>query len=90
MRDFARWLADVMVNRAQRLALRRARPDAKTGKLKIPSRVYLRDGFIFRDSAESGGQASLRFDQLAGVLAGVGLLTRDEDAWAIACVFHRV
>jgi len=83
VQDFARWLTDVMVNRAQRLALRKARPDAKTGKLKIPSRVYLRDGFIFRDSFESGGQASLRLDQLAGVLAGVGLLSRDDDTWGI-------
>jgi hypothetical protein len=83
VQDFARWLADVMVNRAQRLALRKARPDPKTGKLKIPSRVYLRDRFIFRDSAESGGQASLRLDQLAGVLAGAGLLTLGDDTWAI-------
>ena len=83
VRDFARWLADVMVHRSQRLALRKARPDARTGVLKIPSRVYLRDGFIFRDSRESGGQASLRLDQLAGVLAGVGLLTRADGIWAI-------
>lgn len=83
VQDFARWLTDVMVNRAQRLALGKARPDAKTGKLKIPSRVYLRDGFIFRDSTESGGQASLRLDQLTGVLAGVGLLSRDDGTWAI-------
>jgi hypothetical protein len=82
VQDFARWLADVMVRRAQRLALRKATPDAKTGRLMIPSRVYLRDGFIFRDSGESGGQASLRLDQLAGVLAGAGLLTRVDGTWA--------
>lgn len=52
-------------------------PDRETGVLKIPSRVYLRDGFLFRDSSEGGRQASLRLDQLAGILAGVGLLTRD-------------
>jgi hypothetical protein len=83
VRDFARWLAEVMVNRSQRLALRKARPDPRTGVLKIPSRVHLRDRFIFRDSAEGGGQASLRLDQLAGVLAGVGLLARDDDTWVI-------
>jgi hypothetical protein len=83
VRDFARWLAGVMVNRSQRLALRKARPDARTGVVKIPTRVYLRDGFIFRDSAESGGQASLRLGQLAGVLAGTGLLTRDDGRWAL-------
>ena len=83
VRDFARWLAEVMVNRSQRLALRKARPDVKTGVLKIPSRVHLRDRFIFRDSPEGGGQASLRLDQLAGVLAGAGLLARDDDTWVI-------
>jgi hypothetical protein len=77
VRDFARWLTELMINRSQRLALRKAAPDRKTGVLKIPSRVYLRDGFLFRDSSEGGGQASLRLDQLAGILAGVGLLTRD-------------
>lgn len=83
LREFARWLTDVMVNRSQRLALRKARPDARTGVLKIPSRVHLRDQFIFRDSREGGGQASLRLDQLAGVLAGAGLLARDDDTCVI-------
>lgn len=83
VRDFARWLTELMINRSQRLALRKARPDRKTGALRIPSRVYLRDGFLFRDSSEGGGQASLRLDQLAGVLAGVGLLTREAQGhWA--------
>lgn len=83
VRDFARWLTELMINRSQRLALRKARPNRKTGSLKIPSRVYLRDGFLFRDSSEGGGQASLRLDQLAGTLAGVGLLTRDAQGhWA--------
>lgn len=83
VRDFARWLVDVMVNRSQRLALRKARPDARTGVLKIPSRVYLRDGFVFRDSRETGGQASLRLGQLAGVLAGVGLLAQEDGRWVV-------
>lgn len=81
IQDFARWLTEIMINRSQRLALRKARPDARTGRLRIPSRVYVRDGFIFRHSPEGGGQASLRLDQLAGVLAGAGLLSRDEDRW---------
>ncbi len=52
------------------------RPDRKTGEVKIPTRVYLRDGFVIRDSDETGGATSLRLDQLAGVLAGAGLLAR--------------
>ena len=46
VRDFARWLAEVMLNRSQRLAWRKARPDRKTGEVKIPTRVHLRDGFV--------------------------------------------
>ena len=83
VREFARWLTEVMLNRSQRLALRKARPDARTGQLKIPSRVHLRDGFIFRDSDESGGPASLRLDQLAGVLAGAGLLATEDGTWVL-------
>jgi len=83
VRDFARWLAEVMLNRSQRLALRKARPAPRTGILKIPTRVYLRDGFVFRDSEEAGGPASLRWDQLVGILAGMGLLTRDDGTWTL-------
>ena len=83
VRDFASWLTDVMLNRSQRLALRKARPDVKKGILKIPTRVYLRDGFVFCDSAETGGPASLRLDQLAGILAGMGLLAREAGIWAL-------
>jgi hypothetical protein len=83
VRDFASWLTDVMLNRSQRLALRKARPDVKKGILKIPTRVYLRDGFVFCDSSETGGPASLRLDQLAGVLAGMGLLARKAGTWAL-------
>jgi hypothetical protein len=83
VRDFASWLTDIMLNRSQRLALRKARPDVKKGILKIPTRVYLRDGFVFCDSAETGGPAALRLDQLAGILAGMGLLTREAGTWVL-------
>ena len=81
MPDFARWLADVMINRSQRLALAKARPDTRRGILKIPTRVHLRDGYIFRDSAESGGPASLRLDQLVSICGGMGLYSRTGAAW---------
>lgn len=81
VRDFARWLAEVMLNRSQRLAWRKARPDRKTGEVKIPTRVHLRDGFVIRDSDETGGATSLRLDQLAGVLAGAGLLAVEDGQW---------
>jgi hypothetical protein len=81
VRDFARWLAEIMLNRSQRLAWRKARPDRRTGEVKIPTRVHLRDGFVIRDSDETGGAASLRLDQLAGVLAGAGLLAVEDGRW---------
>lgn len=83
IRDFARWLAEVMLNRSQRLAWRKARPDRKTGEVKIPTRVHLRDGFAIRDSDETGGATSLRLDQLAGVLAGAGLLAVEDGRWTV-------
>lgn len=81
LRDFARWLTDVMLDRSQRLALAKARPDRRTGILKIPTRVHTRDDLVFRDSAESAGAAALRWDQLAGILAGMGLLERVDGVW---------
>ena len=81
LRDFACWLTDSMLNRSQRLALRKARFDAKKGIIKIPTRVYLRDGFVFRDSVETGGEASLRWGQVASILAGVGLLGHEAGQW---------
>jgi hypothetical protein len=81
VQDFVRWLAEVMLNRSQRLAWRKARPDRKTGEVKIPTRVYLRDGFVIRGSDETGGATSLRLDQLAGVLAGAGLLAVEDGRW---------
>ena len=83
VRDFARWLTNVMLNRSQRLALRKARLDPRKGIFKIPTRVYLRDELVFRDSAETGGDASLRWDQLAGILAGAGLLASDQGTWVL-------
>lgn len=82
MPDFTRWLADVMINRSQRLALAKARPNAKDGIMKIPTRIHLRDGFIFKDSPESGGPASLRLDQLASICGGMGLFDRSQGRWA--------
>ncbi|MET7426158.1 hypothetical protein [Dactylosporangium sp. NPDC005555] len=83
LRDFARWLTMIMIDRSQRLALAKARPDPKNGTLKIPTRVHTRDELVFRDSTETAGAAALRWDQLAGILAGMGVLARDEDVWTL-------
>lgn len=83
LRDFARYLGEVMIARSQRLAYRKARFDAKTSSFKIPSRIHLRDDLVFRDSSEGSGPASLRLDQLASIVAGVGLLSFADGQWQL-------
>lgn len=71
--DFARWLVGVLVARSQRIALMKASFSRTSGTFRVPARVFVRDGLVFRDSSESGGAVSLRWDQLASVMAGAGL-----------------
>lgn len=71
--DFARWLVGVLVARSQRIALMKASFSRKSGTFRVPARIFVRDGLVFRDSNESGGAVSLRWDQLASVMAGAGL-----------------
>ena len=39
----------------KRIALMKASFDSKSGVFRIPTRVYVRDGYVFRDSEEAGG-----------------------------------
>lgn len=73
IRDFARWLTEVLVVRSQRIALRKARFNRSTGTFQVPERVFLRDGLLFRDSTEFGGPVGFRWDPLSSVLVGAGL-----------------
>ncbi|WP_448618265.1 hypothetical protein [Geodermatophilus sp. URMC 65] len=81
LRDFARHLTQVLVNRSQRLALAKARPNPRTGVLEMPTRLLTRDEYLFTQGREGRGPASLRLDQLAQILAGMGLLDRVGDQW---------
>jgi hypothetical protein len=83
LRDFARHLGEIMLARSQRLAYRKARFDPKTSSFKIPSRIHLRDDLVFRDSIEGAGPASLRLNQLASIVAGVGLLKFADGKWRV-------
>ena len=77
LQDFAQWLVGVLVVRSQRIALMKASFSQKSGTFQVPARVFVRDGLVFRDSNESGGPVSLRWDQLASVMVGAGLCSAE-------------
>lgn len=74
-------IIDLVLRRAQRVAM--AKASYKDGRLVIPSRVGVRDGVVFADSREGGGPVSLRWNQLAQVLCGLGYLERDDATWSV-------
>jgi hypothetical protein len=81
LRDFTATLVDQLIARSQRVAISKSRLDRKTGVISVPSRVFLRDDFIFRDSKEGGGPVGLRWNQLVTILGPLGLLERVDDLW---------
>jgi hypothetical protein len=83
-RDTAAELVGVLLDRSQRVALRKASYDRRLGVFKFPTRVFTRDQYVFRDSAEGGGAVGLRWEQLVTVLAGVGVFSRSEDRWHLS------
>lgn len=83
VRDFAVWLTGELVARSQRLALTKAAFDKKTGRFTVPTRVFVREGHVFRDSNEGGGGISLRFDTATTVMAGLGLVERVDNRWVV-------
>ncbi|WP_344807773.1 hypothetical protein [Microlunatus ginsengisoli] len=83
LRDFAGFLAQQMVHRSQQIALSKSWFDRRQGQLRIPTRVYVRDGQVFRDGGEPGSGISLRWDTLTTVLAGVGWVERAEGLWRV-------
>lgn len=80
LRDFAVFLAEVLVARAQRIALRKAQFSRTSGLLTVPSRIFVRDGYVYKDSPEGGGGLSLRFDNTLQVLGGMGLVAWEHAA----------
>lgn len=83
LRDFAVWLTHQLVDRAERVALMKAGFNPRTGGFTIPTRVFVRDGHVFRDSREGGGGVALRWSSAFGVMAGVGLVERVDARWRV-------
>jgi len=84
LRDFGHWLAEMMVQRAQRVALTKMEFNRSTGRFWIPSRIRERAGLISRRSREGWADVGLRIDTFSSVLAGCGLLELLEDGvWTL-------
>lgn len=90
LRDFGRHLTHTLLDRSQRIAFAKASRDKTTGLLTIPSRVHLRDEWVFKDSNEGAGPVSLRWDQLVTVLAEAGVTERRNGRWFITDRGHDV
>jgi hypothetical protein len=90
LREFARDLACLLVNRSQRIALRKASRDRKTGSLRVPSRVHIREPWIVKDSNEGAGSVGLRWDQIASVLAEAGVVERRGGTWSVTSMGDHV
>jgi hypothetical protein len=82
LRDFGRNLTADLVTRSQRVALSKARRRVD-GTLWLPTRLHQRGDLLFRTNREGSGDAGLRLNQLTSVLAGAGVLRREEGAWRV-------
>jgi len=84
LQDFGRWLAEMMVLRAQRVALTKMDFNRSTGRFWIPSRIRERAGLISRLSLEGWAEVALRIDTFSSVLSGCGAIERSDDGeWKV-------
>lgn len=77
MADFGRRLADVLLDRSQRIALRKSRFDYAKGSFTFPARVIVRDGLVFRLYRNGNHRMPLRLAQLLSMGEQTGLYERD-------------
>lgn len=78
MRDFVNDLTFDVLDRARRVAQRKARMQ-RDGTYRLPSRVHEHAGALWRTSREGRGTVGLRINELARNLTAVGVLERDDD-----------
>lgn len=78
LRDVGRELAEILIRRAQRVALSKMYL-TKDGRPFVPSRLRDRDGILSVRGEEGAGNVALRIDTLADVLAEIGFLDVRED-----------
>ena len=81
LRDVARELTDVLLDRAQRIALSKMR--MRNGRMWLPSVVGERGGYLYTVGREGRGNVGLRLEQLAGILRGVAVLELASGKWQL-------
>jgi len=82
LRDFAIFLAGVMVNRAHRLTVRKSYLRKPDGRYVMPVRIVLQDGLVVRLFDEEARPPSLRWGPLLSMGRQTGLFSRtDEGRW---------
>ena len=77
MSDFASRLVDVLLDRSQRIALRKSRFNHDKGTFTFPARVIVRDDLVFRLYRNGNHRMPLRLAQLMSMGEQTGLFTRD-------------
>lgn len=83
MTDVAAELVQVLLDRAQRIALRKMRVGTD-GSIWLPTRVHERGGLLYKIGDEGSGNVGLRVAQLAGILAALGVLVPGNEAWTVS------
>lgn len=81
LHDFARFVAEQLFRRSQRVAQKKAYLDRETGRLTSPTRVHVNEGLAWKDSREGAADVGLRVAQLGGMLASLGLFERVDGVW---------
>jgi hypothetical protein len=76
VRDLARELAVMLIRRAKRVALSKMYL-TRSGRPFVPTRLRDRDGILSVRGDEGAGEVALRTDSLTSVLAGLGVVDRD-------------
>lgn len=77
MSDFAVRLVNVLLDRSQRIALRKSRFNYDKGTFTFPARVIVRDDLVFRLYRNGDHRMPLRLAQLLSMGEQTGLFTRD-------------
>lgn len=80
VRDLAAFLTQQMVHRSQQIALTKSTINGE-GSIRIPTRVFVRDGLVYQTGIDAGGGVALRWDTLISLLAGLGLTEYSSDGW---------